>query len=74
MSSLFSSHSLLKLGSVAAASLFGFFVFYQTLKNQAELPLDAEYNKQRLLLLLEDLRMEYTPYYIHYYHSLTAVY
>jgi hypothetical protein len=26
------------------------------------------------MMLLEDLRMEYTPYYIHYYHSLTAVY
>ena len=24
-------------------------------------------------MLLEDIRMEYTPYYIHYYHSLTAV-
>jgi hypothetical protein len=34
---------------------------------------ESEYSKQRLLLLLEDLRMEYTPYYIHYYHSLTAV-
>ena len=24
-------------------------------------------------MLLEDLRMEYTPYYIHYYHALCAV-
>lgn len=34
---------------------------------------EKELTKQRLLMLLEDLRMEYTPYYIHYYHCLTAV-
>ena len=34
---------------------------------------EGEHTKQRLLMLLEDLRMEYTPYYIHYYHTLTAV-
>jgi len=34
---------------------------------------ESEYTKQRLAMLLEDLRIEYTPYYIHYYHSLTAV-
>ena len=34
---------------------------------------EDELTKQRLLMLLEDIRMEYTPYYIHYYHSLIAV-
>lgn len=78
MSSLFSNAGLFKVGSVAAASLFGLFVMYQSIKSGSlggDLAInESEYTKQRLLLLLEDLRMEYTPYYIHYYHSLTAVY
>jgi len=31
------------------------------------------YSKRQLLLVLEDLRIDYTPYYIHYYHSLKAI-
>ena len=29
--------------------------------------------KKKLIAILEDLQMEYTPYYTHYYHSLTAL-
>ena len=29
--------------------------------------------KQKLIAILEDLQMEYTPYYTHYYHLLTAL-
>ena len=29
--------------------------------------------KRKLIAILEDLQMEYTPYYTHYYHSLTAL-
>jgi hypothetical protein len=76
MSSIFSgTNTLIKLGGIAAASLFGLYVVYQSMKGQTAMHVDTDsvFNKQRLLLLLEDLRMEYTPYYIHYYHSLTAV-
>ena len=52
-------------------------MFYRTFKTaltEDEIIInEKEYTKQRLLMLLEDLRMEYTPYYIHYYHALTAV-
>ena len=34
---------------------------------------ESVYSKQQLLTILEDLRIEYTPYYIHYYHVLTAI-
>ena len=30
-------------------------------------------SKERLLVILEDLQMEYTPYYTHYYHLLQAL-
>ena len=47
---------------------------FKSLDGAADLAInEQEHTKQRLLMLLEDLRMEYTPYYIHYYHSLTAV-
>ena len=53
----------------------GLYVVYQAAKRMAVPAIDeSEYTRQRLLLLLEDLRMEYTPYYIHYFHALTAVY
>lgn len=69
--------TLLKAGSIAAASLLGMFMVYKVVKDKEALGdllfNESEYTKQRLLMLLEDLRMEYTPYYIHYYHSLTAV-
>ena len=29
--------------------------------------------KKKLIAILEDLQMEYTPYYTHYYHLLTAL-
>lgn len=29
--------------------------------------------KEKLIAILEDLQMEYTPYYTHYYHLLTAL-
>jgi hypothetical protein len=32
-----------------------------------------ECSKQKLLNILEDLRIEYTPYYTHYYHMLKAL-
>ena len=53
----------------------GLYVVYQAAKRMAVPAIDeSEYTRQRLFLLLEDLRMEYTPYYIHYFHALTAVY
>ena len=58
--------------------LVGLYVLYRSLKSGegggGDLYINEdELTKQRLLMLLEDMRMEYTPYYIHYYHSLTAV-
>ena len=77
MSSLFTSPNLVKLGGTALASLFGLYVLYKSLKSQhgdGDLYInESELTKQRLMMLLEDLRMEYTPFYIHYYHSLCAV-
>ena len=29
--------------------------------------------KQKLMAILEDMQMEYTPYYTHYFHLLTAL-
>ena len=29
--------------------------------------------KAKLIAILEDLQMEYTPYYTHYYHTVTAL-
>ena len=29
--------------------------------------------KKKMLAILEDLQMEYTPYYTHYYHLVTAL-
>ena len=77
MSSIFSNPNLLKLGGTALASLFGLYVLYRSVKSKSgdgDLYInESELTKQRLMMLLEDLRMEYTPYYIHYYHSLCAV-
>ena len=78
MSSLLTGPNLLKLGGTALASIFGLYLLYRQVKSQRDSEGDlyineSELTKQRLLMLLEDLRMEYTPYYIHYYHSLCAV-
>jgi hypothetical protein len=55
----------------------GLYVIYRQIKTgegDGDLYINEdELTKQRLLMLLEDIRMEYTPYYIHYYHSLVAV-
>lgn len=57
--------------------IVGFYLVYKSVKAASEngdlMINEEEHTRQRLLMLLEDLRMEYTPYYIHYYHSLTAV-
>eukprot|EP00347_Sterkiella_histriomuscorum_P015111 403358280 len=53
---------------------FGLYVIVKASKGQSSFALDeSKYSKQQLLIILEDLRIEYTPYYIHYYHSLQAV-
>ena len=38
--------------------------------NRENLP---ECSKEKLLNILEELRIEYTPYYTHFYHMLTAL-
>ena len=43
---------------------------YEELKDAKELP---ECSKEKLLNILEDLRIEYTPYYTHFYHMLVAL-
>jgi hypothetical protein len=77
MSSLLSGPNLFKLGSTALASLVGLYFLYKSVKSHLDAGdlyiNESELTKQRLMMLLEDLRMEYTPYYIHYYHSLCAV-
>ena len=59
-------------------SVVGLYMIYKSVKssnaNGGDIYINEdELTKQRLMMLLEDIRMEYTPYYIHYYHSLTAV-
>ena len=77
MSSLLTGSNIIKIGSTALASLVGLYFLYKSVKSAGEKGdlyiNESELTKQRLMMLLEDLRMEYTPYYIHYYHSLCAV-
>lgn len=52
----------------------GIFIIYKASKVQSAFYLDeTNFTKKQLLLILEDLQLEYTPYYIHYYHSLSAI-
>lgn len=78
MSSFLSGANLVKLGGTAVASIVGLYLLYRQIKSSGNAEGDlyineSELTKQRLMMLLEDLRMEYTPYYIHYYHALCAV-
>ena len=67
------------VSGILSLTLFivGLYVIYRQIKTgegDGDLFINEdELTKQRLLMLLEDIRMEYTPYYIHYYHSLVAV-
>jgi hypothetical protein len=67
-----SSNLLLKVGATALASIAGIFLLYKASKSTAYID-ETLYTKKQLLLVLEDLRMDYTPYYIHYYHLLKAL-
>ena len=50
----------------------GAFLVYKASKLTVQLD-TSFYTKEQLLLALEDMRMDYTPYYIHYYHLLCAL-
>ena len=57
--------------AVAGAALA--YLFFTTSKAQKAASLELACSEEQLLKILDEMRLEYTPYYMHYYHLLTAL-
>lgn len=56
------------------AAAFSFAYLYITQAgNKRVTDLEQACSLPQLLKILEDMRIQYTPYYIHYYHMMTAL-
>ena len=69
------------LGVAATAVASVAFLLYGTKSSSADFDLSVDSQtgelvrcpKKKLMAILEDMQMEYTPYYTHYFHLLTAL-
>lgn len=69
-----SSHKLLIAGGAAVVSLAAYFMFgAEENEEKVKKQILVMCSEEKLLNILEDLRIEYTPYYTHYYHMLVTL-
>ena len=75
-----SSAKTLQYGSMALLGAAGLaYLYYQNRKNENFLGFRPDHSqgpdnsKQKLINVLEDLHLEYQPYYVHYFHLITAL-
>ncbi len=59
------------LFGAAAVSLA--YLFFSQSNNQKGKDLEQACSLSKLLAILEEMRIQYTPYYIHYYHMMVAL-
>ena len=64
------SHSLTTIFAFGGAAVVAFAYLYLSRPEHEPIP---EISSEKLLLILEDMRIQYTPYYNHYYQLLCAL-
>jgi len=65
------NQSLIPIAFAGAA--IAYFTYYTNKSSQKTKDLQAACSLEKLIQILDEMKMEYTPYYFHYYHMLTAL-